>query len=108
MGEEDAHAFNARVLEANASYRGIRSASFGAAAGIAVLFYASGIPRIQRDILQVRLELSSREDEQLTRRQPIPFLGKFFIKEEIPASDNVSDADIIIVLRAAANDLQPF
>ncbi|KYK59142.1 hypothetical protein DCS_00272 [Drechmeria coniospora] len=50
---------------------GLRTASFGGAAAIAAIFYTSGIPRIQRDILQ-----------------PIPFFGKFFIKEEVPASDN--------------------
>ncbi|KAF9874697.1 hypothetical protein CkaCkLH20_07834 [Colletotrichum karsti] len=31
---------------------GLRAGGFGAAAGVAALFYTSGIPRIQKDILQ--------------------------------------------------------
>lgn len=49
----------------------MKSASFGAVALFAVIYYASGIPRVQRDILQ-----------------KIPFIRGYFIKE-IPASDNV-------------------
>ncbi|KAI1815846.1 ubiquinol-cytochrome-c reductase complex subunit-domain-containing protein [Poronia punctata] len=49
---------------------GIKSAGFGAVALFGVIFYASGIPRLQQDILQ-----------------KVPFLGGHFIKE-IPASDN--------------------
>ncbi|WYZ45880.1 hypothetical protein EsH8_IX_000105 [Colletotrichum jinshuiense] len=49
---------------------GTRAAGFGAAAGVGALFYTSGIPRIQRDILQ-----------------KVPVIGQTWIKE-IPASDN--------------------
>ncbi|KAI1119563.1 ubiquinol-cytochrome-c reductase complex subunit-domain-containing protein [Nemania sp. NC0429] len=49
---------------------GMKSGALGAVALFAVIFYASGIPRIQRDILQ-----------------KIPFIRGHFIKE-IPASDN--------------------
>ncbi|OHF00480.1 hypothetical protein CORC01_04230 [Colletotrichum orchidophilum] len=48
-----------------------RAGGFGAAAGIAALFYTSGIPRIQNDILI-----------------KIPIIGSKFAKEELPASDN--------------------
>ncbi|GJN69773.1 ubiquinol-cytochrome-c reductase complex subunit (QCR10) domain-containing protein [Purpureocillium lilacinum] len=50
---------------------GLRTASFGGAGVIAALLYVSGIPRVQRDVLQ-----------------QIPVVGKYFIKEELPASDN--------------------
>ncbi|UNI13273.1 hypothetical protein JDV02_000030 [Purpureocillium takamizusanense] len=50
---------------------GLRTASFGGAGVIAALLYVSGIPRVQRDILQ-----------------QIPVVGKYFIPAEIPASDN--------------------
>lgn len=33
--------------------RGVKSAAFGGALGFAALFFASGIPRVKRDILQV-------------------------------------------------------
>ncbi|KAI0892696.1 ubiquinol-cytochrome-c reductase complex subunit-domain-containing protein [Annulohypoxylon nitens] len=49
---------------------GFKSGAFGGVALFAVIFYASGIPRVQRDILQ-----------------KIPLVGSYFIKE-IPASDN--------------------
>ncbi|KAI0477977.1 ubiquinol-cytochrome-c reductase complex subunit-domain-containing protein [Xylaria cf. heliscus] len=49
----------------------VKSGAFGGVALFAVIFYASGIPRVQQDILQ-----------------KIPFIGGHFIKE-IPASDNV-------------------
>jgi hypothetical protein len=35
-------------------YSGIKTGMFGGVALFAVIFYASGIPRIQKDILQVR------------------------------------------------------
>ncbi|KAJ6447196.1 glucosyltransferase [Purpureocillium lavendulum] len=56
---------------------GLRTASFGGAGVIAALLYVSGIPRVQRDVLQ-----------------KIPFVGKYFIKEELPASDNTSALSI--------------
>ncbi|KAI5926186.1 ubiquinol-cytochrome-c reductase complex subunit-domain-containing protein [Camillea tinctor] len=49
---------------------GIKSGAFGGVALFAVIFYASGIPRVQKDILQ-----------------KVPFIGSYFINE-IPASDN--------------------
>ncbi|WQF85624.1 hypothetical protein CDEST_10638 [Colletotrichum destructivum] len=49
---------------------GVRAGGFGAAAGIAALFFTSGIPRIQTDILM-----------------KIPVLGQTYVKD-IPASDN--------------------
>ncbi|KAI0379320.1 ubiquinol-cytochrome-c reductase complex subunit-domain-containing protein [Hypomontagnella monticulosa] len=49
---------------------GFKAGAFGGVALFAVIYYASGIPRVKRDILQ-----------------KIPFIGGYFIKE-IPASDN--------------------
>ncbi|KAI0406894.1 ubiquinol-cytochrome-c reductase complex subunit-domain-containing protein [Xylaria palmicola] len=49
---------------------GVKSGAFGGVALFAVIFFASGIPRVKRDILQ-----------------NVPFIGDHFIKE-IPASDN--------------------
>ncbi|KAI0128125.1 ubiquinol-cytochrome-c reductase complex subunit-domain-containing protein [Hypoxylon sp. NC0597] len=49
---------------------GFTTGAFGGVGLFAVIYYASGIPRVQRDILQ-----------------KIPFIGGYFIKE-IPASDN--------------------
>ncbi|KAI0597418.1 ubiquinol-cytochrome-c reductase complex subunit-domain-containing protein [Biscogniauxia sp. FL1348] len=49
---------------------GLKTGAFGGVALFAVIFYASGIPRVQRDILQ-----------------KVPFIGSYFINE-IPASDN--------------------
>ncbi|KAI1382654.1 ubiquinol-cytochrome-c reductase complex subunit-domain-containing protein [Hypoxylon trugodes] len=49
---------------------GFKAGAFGGVALFAVIFYASGIPRVQKDILQ-----------------KVPFLGNYYIKE-IPASDN--------------------
>ncbi|CAG9980473.1 unnamed protein product [Clonostachys byssicola] len=49
---------------------GAKSAAFGGAAGVAVLLYVSGIPRVKTDILQ-----------------KVPFLGKYFITEVHPADN---------------------
>ncbi|KAI3318729.1 ubiquinol-cytochrome-c reductase complex subunit-domain-containing protein [Xylariaceae sp. AK1471] len=49
---------------------GMKSGAFGGVALFAVIYYASGIPRVQQDILQ-----------------KIPFIGRYYIKET-PASDN--------------------
>ncbi|KAK5633483.1 hypothetical protein RRF57_009197 [Xylaria bambusicola] len=49
----------------------VKSGAFGGVALFAVIFFASGIPRVQKDILQ-----------------KIPVIGGHFIKE-IPASDNI-------------------
>lgn len=51
---------------------GFKAGAFGGVALFAVIFYASGIPRVQNDILM-----------------KIPFLEKYYVKE-IPPSDNVS------------------
>jgi ubiquinol-cytochrome c reductase subunit 10 len=50
---------------------GVTLGSFGAVAGIAVLFIMEGIPRVRRDILQ-----------------QVPVMGDYWVRE-IPASDNV-------------------
>ncbi|RYP80261.1 hypothetical protein DL769_002563 [Monosporascus sp. CRB-8-3] len=49
---------------------GMNTAAFGGVALFGVLYYASGIPRVQRDILQ-----------------KLPVIGNNFV-HEIPASDN--------------------
>ncbi|CAM1511741.1 Fc.00g092540.m01.CDS01 [Cosmosporella sp. VM-42] len=49
---------------------GTRTAFYGAPAVVAALLFASGIPRVQRDILQ-----------------QIPVIGGYFVKE-VHASDN--------------------
>ncbi|KAH9908385.1 ubiquinol-cytochrome-c reductase complex subunit-domain-containing protein [Xylariomycetidae sp. FL2044] len=49
---------------------GVNLGAFGGVALFAVIYYASGIPRVQSDILQ-----------------KIPFIGRYFVKEVIP-SDN--------------------
>ncbi|KAI0903337.1 ubiquinol-cytochrome-c reductase complex subunit-domain-containing protein [Ustulina deusta] len=48
----------------------VKSGAFGGVALFAVIFFASGIPKVQNDILK-----------------KIPFIGDHYIKE-IPASDN--------------------
>ncbi|KAK4110308.1 hypothetical protein N656DRAFT_781938 [Canariomyces notabilis] len=58
------------ITPREAAKLGLKAGLFGGVALFAVVFYASGIPRIQRDILQ-----------------KIPFVRQYFIKE-IPASDN--------------------
>jgi hypothetical protein len=55
-------------------FRGLKSSAFGAVALFGVIYYASGIPRVQQDILM-----------------KIPFLDKYFVKEVNPA-DNVSSS----------------
>ncbi|KAJ4388261.1 glucosyltransferase [Neurospora sp. IMI 360204] len=47
------------------------TAAWGGVALFAVIYYASGIPRVQRDLLQ-----------------HIPYIGKKYFVKEIPASDN--------------------
>ncbi|KAI1470562.1 ubiquinol-cytochrome-c reductase complex subunit-domain-containing protein [Daldinia caldariorum] len=49
---------------------GLRASAFGGVALFGVIYYASGIPRVKKDILQ-----------------KIPFLGGYFI-DHVPASDN--------------------
>jgi hypothetical protein len=66
---------------------------FGGVALFAVIFFASGMPRIQEDILQVCFatpEITAAATRRLlTPLQKIPLVGHRF-KHEIPASDNVS------------------
>lgn len=47
-----------RVMLTSISNRGFKAAGFGGVALFAVIYYASGIPKVQQDILQVRLPLS--------------------------------------------------
>ncbi|KAI1176061.1 ubiquinol-cytochrome-c reductase complex subunit-domain-containing protein [Nemania sp. FL0916] len=49
---------------------GLKSGFYGGVAFFAVIFFASGIPRVKKDILQ-----------------KVPVIGSYFINE-IPASDN--------------------
>ncbi|KAI1334437.1 ubiquinol-cytochrome-c reductase complex subunit-domain-containing protein [Xylariaceae sp. FL0016] len=49
---------------------GFKAGAMGGVALFAVIYYASGIPRVKRDILQ-----------------KVPFIGGYFINE-VPASDN--------------------
>ncbi|QPH17899.1 hypothetical protein C2857_002815 [Epichloe festucae Fl1] len=49
----------------------LRTASYGGAAAVGLLYYVSGIPRVQEDILQ-----------------KIPFVGRYFVKEEVDPQDN--------------------
>ncbi|KAF6820933.1 hypothetical protein CPLU01_12624 [Colletotrichum plurivorum] len=44
---------------------GTRAAGFGAAAGVAALFFTSGIPRIQKDILQKVPGLTSQFTKEI-------------------------------------------
>ncbi|KAL1870562.1 hypothetical protein VTK73DRAFT_2537 [Phialemonium thermophilum] len=48
----------------------VNAGLFGGVGLFAIIFFASGIPRVQRDILQ-----------------KVPLIGGYFVKE-IPASDN--------------------
>ncbi len=59
------------LLTPAAAPRGIKFGLFGGVALFGVIFYASGIPRVQRDVLQ-----------------KVPFIGGHFV-HTIPASDNV-------------------
>jgi ubiquinol-cytochrome c reductase subunit 10 len=49
---------------------GAKSAAFGGALGFAVIFFASGIPRVKRDILQ-----------------NLPVIGGYFVDEVHPADN---------------------
>ncbi|KAL2016328.1 hypothetical protein VTK56DRAFT_3869 [Thermocarpiscus australiensis] len=49
---------------------GVKAGMFGGVALFAVIYFASGIPRVRKDILQ-----------------KVPVVGKYFVTE-IPASDN--------------------
>ncbi|KAI8236261.1 Dol-P-Glc:Glc(2)Man(9)GlcNAc(2)-PP-Dol alpha-1,2-glucosyltransferase [Colletotrichum sp. SAR 10_99] len=67
---------------------GVRAGGFGAAAGIAALFYTSGIPRIQKDILQ-----------------KIPILGNQFVKEVHPADNTKGKHSIMKAIEAYVDGL---
>jgi hypothetical protein len=71
MGRDDGHFAQRPLLTTVTS--AFQAAAFGAPAGIAVIFFAAGIPRVQQDILG-----------------PIPFIGKFMKKPEVHPADNVS------------------
>ncbi|OAA49055.1 Cytochrome b-c1 complex, subunit 10 [Beauveria brongniartii RCEF 3172] len=63
-----------------------RLSLFGGAAAVGALLFTSGIPRIQHDILDVRLlrSWSFRSDGELTVMQKIPGMGQFYHKEVHP------------------------
>ena len=69
-------------------HSGVKTAAFGGALGFAVLFFASGIPRVKSDILQVRAKSPDCFDET-NMEKGLPLIGGYFIKEVHPA-DNVS------------------
>lgn len=69
---------------------GVNAGMFGGVALFAVIFYASGIPTLQKDLLQVGpFHEDNGEPCDLTLYQGIPYFGKFYINDK-PASDNVS------------------
>lgn len=74
---------------------GAVAAPIGAALGVAALFYASGIPRVQKDILQVSILEEQTAYERPTNRtaltsiQKFPVIGPYFVKTVHPA-DSVS------------------
>lgn len=63
-------------------------AGFGGVALFGVIFYASGIPRLQRDVLQVCTLNSFDKTYMLTPSQKVPFVGNYFVNE-VPPEDNV-------------------
>ncbi|MCJ1285287.1 hypothetical protein MMC26_004627 [Xylographa opegraphella] len=70
---------------------GITAGSFGAVAGIFALFFFSDVPKVRKDIMQVRvLRLSHRlyHIDDLHPPQKIPIIGDQFDKT-VPPSDNV-------------------
>jgi Ubiquinol-cytochrome-c reductase complex subunit (QCR10) len=73
---------------ADCIHSGVKTAAFGGALGFAVLFFASGIPRVKSDVLQVRAMPPDCFDET-NMEKGLPFIGGYFIKEVHPA-DNVS------------------
>lgn len=85
-----------------------RSAAFGGAAGVAVLFYISGIPRVQQDILQVSHAYCGVRGRQAKFRiKKIPLVGRFFVKAEVDPQDNVSSA-LQIIKATATNEYTAF
>ncbi|KAL2760139.1 hypothetical protein ACRALDRAFT_1059955 [Sodiomyces alcalophilus JCM 7366] len=50
---------------------GAKAGAMGGVAFVALVYYASGIPRVQQDVLQ-----------------KVPVIGGLFVKEPIPESDN--------------------
>lgn len=64
-------------------------AGFGGVALFGVIFYASGIPRLQRDVLQVCMDDNDFDKRDiLTPQQKVPFVGSYFVNE-VPPEDNV-------------------
>ncbi|KAL1862797.1 glucosyltransferase [Diaporthe australafricana] len=61
---------------------GTKAAGLGGVALFAVIFYASGIPRVQRDILQ-----------------RVPFFGSYFINEVPPEDNTPYEMDVLVPLR---------
>ncbi|KAJ4422933.1 glucosyltransferase [Gnomoniopsis sp. IMI 355080] len=60
-----------------AIWLGMKAAGFGGVALFGVIYFASGIPRLQRDVLQ-----------------KIPFIGNYFVNE-IPPEDNIQSAKLM-------------
>ncbi|GAB1316563.1 glucosyltransferase [Madurella fahalii] len=78
----------AGITTQTAMRTGVKAGLYGGVALFTVIFFGSGIPRLQRDILQ-----------------KIPFVGNYFV-HEIPASDNtalVKIASLIFVALAAGS-----
>jgi hypothetical protein len=85
----DGLSVNIHQTDTLALLSGTKSAAFGGAALIGALLFASGMPIIRRDILQVGSYSSCADDDLLTMSQKVPVIGSYFITEVHPA-DNVS------------------
>ncbi|KAK4243928.1 ubiquinol-cytochrome-c reductase complex subunit-domain-containing protein [Corynascus novoguineensis] len=70
----------------------VKSGLYGGVGLFAVIYFASGVPRIQQDILQ-----------------KVPVIGKYFVREIHPA-DNVSLPELFKASIQSTNyrDVQPF
>ncbi|KXX78404.1 hypothetical protein MMYC01_205878 [Madurella mycetomatis] len=79
----------AGITSQTAIRTGVKTGFYGGVALFTVIFLGSGIPRLQKDILQVRqiCKWCRPGNLVLTHVQKIPFAGKYFV-HEIPASDN--------------------
>ena len=75
-------------IMADLIYSGVKSAAFGGALGLAAVFFASGIPRVKIDVLQVGL-CRLKYSVYTNLKKGLPLIGGYFIKEIHPA-DNVS------------------
>jgi len=63
---------NLHGMGAKQAFRlGAKSAAFGGAAGVGLMLFVSGIPRVRSDILQY-----------------VPVIGGYFVKPEVDPADN--------------------